>query len=476
MIGFLSGNAVVDPVSGVRVMQFVTPTAAAMGILYGSFPTVATTVALAREKGILKRVQGTPLPLPVYLGGRIGGAVALALGSLMVMVAVGVVVYDVQIVWRSAPAAVVTALAATACFAALGLAVAALASSSAVAQAASIAAAVLLGFVSELFFVGQDQPAWLTRLASVFPLAHVVRALKGQFDPVATGSGWDGRALLVIGVWTVAGVVVSVLGLRLRSRGRRGGGRAAPAGRPARRARPLVVAGTDVGRPATARLLVDQVRWSTRAGLRDPGAVFLSMAMPIVVYALSVLFYGSDADFDGTPFGVVVAAGMITWGGAVTGFVNLPEAVLRARERGELTRLRGTPLPPALHLAGRALSAVGWSLLTGVLLVVVGVTLLDLTVSVGGLVPAATILVLGVLTMAAVGTALGSFLPLKPVADGIAAALSPAAEPVGWASLGVTAGWFVVGALVALRRFGGRRDLRRGGPGRPPLPASGPAG
>jgi len=41
LLGLLVGNDAVDAASGVRVMQFVVPTAAAMGVLYASFPTVA---------------------------------------------------------------------------------------------------------------------------------------------------------------------------------------------------------------------------------------------------------------------------------------------------------------------------------------------------------------------------------------------------------------------------------------------------
>ena len=80
IIGFLAGNEVVDERSGVRVMQFVTPTAAAMGVLYATLPTVATIVGLVREHGLLKRVPGILLPACVYLAGRIGGAVVLAFG------------------------------------------------------------------------------------------------------------------------------------------------------------------------------------------------------------------------------------------------------------------------------------------------------------------------------------------------------------------------------------------------------------
>ena len=50
MLGLLAGNDVVDPASGVRLMQFMVPTAAAMGVLYATFPTVAASMAW-RGKG-----------------------------------------------------------------------------------------------------------------------------------------------------------------------------------------------------------------------------------------------------------------------------------------------------------------------------------------------------------------------------------------------------------------------------------------
>jgi hypothetical protein len=45
-----------------------------------------------------------------------------------------------------------------------------------------------------------------------------------------------------------------------------------------------------------------------------------------------------------------------------------------------------------------------------------------------------------------------SFLPLKPVVDSIAVALSPPAEPTNWSGLAVTSGWLVFCALFVLWR------------------------
>ncbi|WP_169702082.1 ABC transporter permease, partial [Janibacter terrae] len=210
VIGAMVGNTRVSADSTVRVMQFVTPSAAVMGALYGAYPTVAASLADARERAVLKRVHGTPLPGWVYLAGRIGAAVLFALGSLTLMLVVGVIAYDVQVQWHTMPATVVTVLVAVTCFASAGVAVAGLARSAAVAQAASIATAVVLSWVSGVMGYG-DMPSWADRIAQVFPLKPFNDALADQFDPFTTGNGWDLGALAVMAAWTAGAVAVAAL-------------------------------------------------------------------------------------------------------------------------------------------------------------------------------------------------------------------------------------------------------------------------
>ena len=49
---------------------------------------------------------------------------------------------------------------------------------------------------------------------------------------------------------------------------------------------------------------------------------------------------------------------MVAYAIAVAGYVNLPEAVAKARGAGVLKRLRATPVPPWLYLAGRLLGTL----------------------------------------------------------------------------------------------------------------------
>src|SRR5690606_36267203 len=108
VIGLLAGNEAVDEATGVRVMQFVTPVAAAMGLLFATYPTLAMSLAEARDKQILKRLRGTPLPMWAYLAGRIGAVTVFALAAVAVMLIVGMVVFDIEVLGRNLPATLVT--------------------------------------------------------------------------------------------------------------------------------------------------------------------------------------------------------------------------------------------------------------------------------------------------------------------------------------------------------------------------------
>ncbi|AXY54704.1 ABC transporter permease [Rhodococcus ruber] len=507
VIGFLAGNATVDETGGVRVMQFVTPTAAVMGVLYAAFPTVATALATAREQGVLKRVRGTPLPAWIYLAGRVGGAVVFALCSVLTMLLVGTVVYDVQILWRTAPATVVTIAVGIACFAALGLAVAALSPTAAVAEAVSIAAAVALGFVSGLFIVG-DMPGWADSIAAVFPLKPFAEAVQEQFDPFAAGGGWDLGALAVMTAWTFAASLVAVRAFGWDpARGSTGRASAPPVA--SRRADRMLDADVP-GRPSTARLVLGRIAWTTRAAARDPGWVFFAVALPVGLYAfiMAVLPDGAVTVAD-VPPELSGAAGMAAWGAAVTAFVNMPEAVVRARDRGVLKRLRGTPLGPVGFMAGHTVSTLWIALVTAVLVVAVGVVFFGLVLTWPGVFLAAAVVVLGTATLAACGFALaavlpsskavsavglaillplaffsdifflgdtpgwmqtvGSAFPLKHFSNSLAAALDPSGPRILWGAIAVMAAWLVAAALVATRTFRWGPRAEHGAPSAAPL-------
>ncbi|WP_199421748.1 ABC transporter permease [Actinotalea solisilvae] len=516
VIGFLAGDATLDGPDGPRVMQVVTPAAVAMGVLFACFPTVAIALAGARERGTLKRVRTTPLPVAVFLAGRVGGAAAYALVAVAATLGLAVVAYDVRLVGRTLLATVVTLVLAALCFAALGVAVAVLAPSTALAQAASIAAAVVLTFASGLFSVGGELPDWLERLGRVLPLEPFATALRHQLDPSRPGSGWDPRALAVVGAWGLAGALVAVLRFDREPRpprraavadAGRGGAATRPTAGPAGVPSPGGVATratagpagvpspgpVETGRPGPLRLVADQARAADRSTWRDPGTVFFTLAMPVGLYALMVSMQGPrSATPSGVPLAVSFAAGMVTWGVAVAAFMNLPEAVASARDRGVLARLRTTPLRPWHHLAGRAAASLWLVAVIAALVLVTARLAFDAGPTAAGLLVGALVLVLGTLSLAACGFAVaapapsaqavgavglavllplsffsdvfvtdvpswmstvGSLFPLQHLQHALVAAWDPAGTAVPWGDLLVLAAWAVAAGAFAVRTF-----------------------
>jgi ABC-type multidrug transport system permease subunit len=523
VIGFIAGNDAVDESTGVRVMQFVTPMAAAMGILYAAYPTVAISLAQARETGVLKRVRGTPLPAWIHVAGRIGGAAVFALGSVAVMFGVGVLLYDVQILGRTFLATVVTVVVAIAAFAALGTAFAALARTASVAQAGSIATAVVLTFVSGLFSFGGSTPPWMVTLGDALPLKPVADSLADQFNPFHTGSGWDLPRLGVVAAWGLVALLVSVRAFRWEpqaprrerdeataARTRTGSAGTDPQTRADRgqasvvtttpRSAPAQVARTVVtGRRRPVAILLDQTVAAARSTWRDGGSLFFALIMPVGLYAFMLSTQGSAFEVEGMRFSLFFAAGMATWGASVVAFMNLPEAVATARDKGVLKRLRGTPVTPWQYLAARMVVAVVLALVIAAAILVVGVLGYDVELTAGALGSALVVVVVGTLSMAACGFALaafapsaravgavglvvllplaffsevfvvggpawmgtvGSLFPLKHFQNALAAALGLPGAPLDGPHLAVLALWAVGAGLVALRFF--RWDTRSG--------------
>lgn len=361
LVAAVVGNAVIDERAGIRVAQFLAPAFASFGVVMSGFSFLAVGFSEARATGVLKRLRGTPLPPWALLGGRIGAALVLGLVATGLIVGVGVAAYDVQVIGRTLPAVVVTLVLASVSFSALGFAIAALAPSPQAANAITNGIVIPIAFVSDIFLVGGNLPDWLAAIGWFFPLKHLVNALGDAFNPFLDGSGFAFDHLAVILVWGLAGALAAVW--RLRGEADRGTG---PARARGRGSRPADAAPRNSARPATLGLLRDQVAHANATLWRDPGSVFFAVAFPVLLAILiPTINGGADVRFDdGRSLVAVFAGTMAIYGTGVTCYVNMPEALSEARERGVLKRTRSTPVPPWCLLSGRVIGAIWVSLLT----------------------------------------------------------------------------------------------------------------
>ncbi|WP_214401408.1 ABC transporter permease [Pseudonocardia lacus] len=488
------GNQEIGPPgAGVRLAQLLTPVAAVFAVAMAAFVTPAVTIVLARERGELKRLRGTPSPPAAFLAGQVLCATVVALLGTAIMVAAGVLAFGVRVDLAELPGALVVLVVGIAALAALALGVAALVPTGATAQAATIGSVVVLGFVSDMFTAGGAAPGWLDAVGWFFPLRHLVAALRDPFDPfTADGFGWV--HLVVVAAWGLMGALVALRAFRWEPhRGSRRAHAAWGAAAPRRR--------------SALTLILGQLSYADRTQWRDPGAWFFAVVFPGLLFVVLGAVWGG-AVFDGIPYPQALAPGLVAYGVAVTAFVNLPEATAVARDRGVLRRLRGTPLPAWAYLAGRGMSALGMGAITAALVLAAGVAMFDVRIAPRGVPALLLVLVLGTACLLALGTALAaairtgkafsvvslalllpmSFLsglfpfgapepavvravasvfPLQHLGDALDEALRAGSwAPVAWHHLAVLLVWGLVGAAVAARLLRPGRSWRAVEPAR----------
>lgn len=199
---------------GVHYGQFLTPAMAAFCLLNVGYVNTVTGLVVAREHGMLKRLRGTPLPAWSYLAGRFGATVVTAGAGLCLIVAIGVVFFDVTIVWRAAGYFLAAAGLGLATFFLLGVAVTTLVPTTETALPVAYGTMLPLAFISDVFFSSAHAPQWLHHLASALPLAPVVRAMEAAFDPAVRAWPMPTSQLLSTLGWAAAAIVLTTVAFR----------------------------------------------------------------------------------------------------------------------------------------------------------------------------------------------------------------------------------------------------------------------
>ena len=194
--------------------QYYTPSIGVFSLTVACYTSLLIGLATARELGLLKRVRGTPLPLPVYLGSWIVGAVLTGLAAVALLFAVAVPVFGVDIYPRMLPAAVVTLALGAACLASLGLALGTVAKTAEQAQPLAQLTFLPVSFISGIWFPLSGAPDWLIKVAHLFPLYHIVNAFDACFVPQTKGAGWSPDDLFSIALWLAIGLFVATRRLR----------------------------------------------------------------------------------------------------------------------------------------------------------------------------------------------------------------------------------------------------------------------
>jgi ABC-2 type transport system permease protein len=207
----LFGDGVIStPEGDWSARQFYTGGLAAFTAVSATFTNLANMVPIRRDEGVLKRWRGTPLPTWIYIAGFILSAVIIAFAGVVLMLTLGVVIYDLDIELAKMPAAFVTFLVGVGSFAALGMALAAVIKSASSASAAANAIILPLAFVSNIFIQVDDAPRWIDIVGGIFPLKAFAESFQACFTPFVDAPAFNWANLAFIAAWGAVGLAVAL--------------------------------------------------------------------------------------------------------------------------------------------------------------------------------------------------------------------------------------------------------------------------
>lgn len=182
---------------------------AVFGLISASYTNVAMTMTLARERGVLKRLRGTPLPIGAFVAARVVHASLVAVVLVAVTLGYGIAIgaLEVPSVGDGVTIAGITVLSA-ACFTAIGLAVSTYVPDAAAAPPLVNGLLFPLLLLSGVFVpIGDDAPGWVGGVANVFPVEPAfdlaLAAAVGRANPIA-------EDVLVLLAWAGVAAVIAV--------------------------------------------------------------------------------------------------------------------------------------------------------------------------------------------------------------------------------------------------------------------------
>jgi len=194
--------------------DFFVPGILAYAVIATTYVNMAISTAILRDEGVLKRMQGTPLPRWAYVAARITSTVLIMLAITIVTLALGVGAYGVHLRAATLPGFVVTLVLGTAAFATLGMGITRFIPNADAAPVVINLTVLPLTFVSGVWFPVSHLPAWLNDIAQIFPIHPLADGLQHAFNPYVHGPAFVGSDLRTLAIWTAVGIFLMVRFLR----------------------------------------------------------------------------------------------------------------------------------------------------------------------------------------------------------------------------------------------------------------------
>ena len=204
----------------VGVHAYFTAGLIAYALALSCFSVPLLALVGQRERGQLKRLRGMPVPPWTFVAAQVLRSVVFALAVGGIMIAIGVILYGVDLPAQTVPGFVIYLFLGTATLSALGIAATALAKNEESAQPIGAFAVLMLSFVSGIFIPIDTLPNWLEEIGRIFPLYHLAVGLQTTVAEDPSGIGLSAGNIAVLALWGLAGLWIATKRFRWEPQGR----------------------------------------------------------------------------------------------------------------------------------------------------------------------------------------------------------------------------------------------------------------
>jgi ABC-2 type transport system permease protein len=204
------GDEEPDPVYGLVANQYLVPAIMTLGIVGATFNNVAMTITIQRERGMLKRLRGTPLPTGVFISARAASAVLNALVIVLVILLAGLIFYGVELDARRLLGTLIVSVVGAATFCALGFAITIVIPNDSAATPITNMITLPLYFISGVFGEVDKLPALLADIGQIFPISRLGACLLQTYSPHSSGViAFQAKDFAVLVAWGIAGLLLA---------------------------------------------------------------------------------------------------------------------------------------------------------------------------------------------------------------------------------------------------------------------------
>jgi ABC-2 type transport system permease protein len=167
-------------------------------------------------------------------------------------------------------------------------------------------------------------------------------------------------------------------------------------------------------------LVLHQFRFDQKVFWRNPASVFFTALLPLIfLFILATVFKNNEIEGLGVEGATYYVPAILTLSVISATTVKLATNLPAEREAGQLKRVRGTPLPPAVFVAGRVGNSIVISVIMVALVSLIGAVVYGVTIPTETMPAMLVTLAVGASSFCCLGFALAAAIPSAEAAPAV---------------------------------------------------------